>query len=341
MATIPLTDEETQILKHYKRKAPEILVQAKAEAILLNAKGVDLEIIADFTEREPSTIKEWLRCWEKTRLASVVTGHSGNLNASKLTAEQRQETARVLALPPNAYGLPEGFWDVPKLAEWLTTRFSVVYESVSSYHFLLHFAGLSFHKPEPFDKRRDEAAITTRITQIRDEIKPLLADPNWLVFAADEVRIDQEADIRRAWIKRNTKTVVRVDRRRQAQSFIGFLNQQDGTCELERLEWQNAELVTRAVTDLTRRHPGKRIAIIWDNASWHKNKTIRAALQQGQPLEKVHLIAMPPYAPDHNPIEHVWKDAKDHTGNIQQEHFTQTIERFEAYIASRKFNYKL
>ena len=50
---------------------------------------------------------------------------------------------------------------------------------------------------------------------------------------------------------------------------------------------------------------------------------------------------MPPYAPDHNPIEHVWKDAKEKTANFQHDIFEDTRAAFETHIASRRFNYKL
>ena len=134
MKTPNPTPEETRVLKNHKRKAPEILVQAKAEALLLAAKGVALDIIADFADREPSTVAQWLRDWDAARLASVVTGHTGNLNASKLTAGQRAEVASHLSRPPaDGQGVPAAFWEVPSLAGWLSTRFGVVYESPSSY----------------------------------------------------------------------------------------------------------------------------------------------------------------------------------------------------------------
>ncbi|MDR1442004.1 MAG: helix-turn-helix domain-containing protein [Bifidobacteriaceae bacterium] len=104
------TPEEIRVLKNYKRKAPEILVQAKAEAILLAASGVGGDVIADFTDRQPSTIEAWTREWDAARLACVVTGHTGNLNASKLTEAQRAEAATHLAHPPSdGQGVPAAF----------------------------------------------------------------------------------------------------------------------------------------------------------------------------------------------------------------------------------------
>jgi transposase len=202
-------------------------------------------------------------------------------------------------------------------------------------------SGLSFHKPDPFDKRRDDAAVEARIEEVRAEVAPLVGDPAWKVYAADEVRLDQEADIRRAWIPIGRKAKVKVDRRRQAQSYIGFLDQDSGRCVLERLPWQNGEEILAALERLAARDPGKRICVVWDNAAWHKTKIIREQLAKGGSLERVHLVALPPYAPDHNPIEHVWKAAKDHSANIQQTDFDDTLAKFEAYTASRAFNYRI
>jgi transposase len=337
-----LADSEAQILKQYKRKAVAVLVQAKAEALLLVDSGVDVEIIAGFVDRRSSTVLEWVREFNKTRIASVVTGHEGNLNASYLSAEQREEVYEVLSRPPSDQGLPGQFWTVPDLAEWIQLRFEVVYESPESYHFLFKAAGLSFHNPEPFDRRRaPEEEVEARMEEIRAEIAEALADPEQVVVAADEVRIDQEAVIRRAWYAKGMKTKVKVNRQRSAQSYIGFLDQDTGKCDLVRLPWQNGPEIITALRTFSFRHPGQKITIVWDNASWHRAKALRELLGPGKEFAHIHLVWMPPYSPDHNPIEHVWKDAKEAIANWQAVSFDETRDAFENHIASREFNYKI
>jgi len=56
-------------------------------------------------------------------------------------------------------------------------------------------------------------------------------------------------------------------------------------------------------------------------------------------IVKVHLIAMPPYAPDNNPIEHVWNTTKQVVANIQQNTFQETKEAFSDFVAKRQFRY--
>jgi transposase len=317
------------------------LVRAKAAAVLLAAQGVEVEVIARFSDREASTVAAWLRAWSKTRMASIFTAHAGNLNASKLTREQRDQVRRDLAAPPEAHGLPAGFWDVPKLKSYLSAKFQVVYESPSSYHYLLRFAGLELKYPDKLDRRRDDPGVQRRMAEIRQELGPLLADPAWEVFAADEVRLDQEAITRRAWLPVGQPTILRVDRKVASQSYLGLLDQRTGRCHPCRLEWQNSQTIIAALTQFVEQFPEKRIAIVWDNAGFHKSKAIRAELATGHPLERVHLIAMPPYAPDHNPIEHVWGDAKQNISGLQRDHFDQTTTAFETHINSRHFNYTI
>jgi transposase len=166
-----------------------------------------------------------------------------------------------------------------------------------------------------------------------------LADDNWEVFACDEVRMDQEAIIRKAWLKKGERTIVKVNRNKESQSYIGFLNQKSGACEVYEMPWQNSKEVLEACTLFLANHPDKKICIVWDNAPFHKSKAIREELKTGGIMERVHLIAMPPYAPDNNPIEHVWGVTKQTVSNIQKDTFEKTKQAFTSYIKSRRFEF--
>ena len=50
---------------------------------------------------------------------------------------------------------------------------------------------------------------------------------------------------------------------------------------------------------------------------------------------------MPPYAPDNNPIEHVWNTTKQHIANIQHTTFMETKQAFSQFIKTRKFEYAI
>lgn len=341
MRRVEISEEEHDLLKNYLRTSPLIVIRSRCQALLMREKGLKLGDIGDIVSRDECTVTRWIKEWSKTRMASIFTGHQGNGNASKLTEGQRQEIKDTLQRPPSSLGLPKAFWDVPALKTYVEARFDTVYESDRSYHFLLKFSDLSFKYPDTFDRRRDEAKIEERMKEIREEIQPMLVDPTWEVFASDEVRIELEALTRRAWLKRGERTIVKVDRKRESQSYIGLLNQKTFVCHTYEMPWQNQQEVLKALGIFLGEYPNKKICIVWDNASFHKGKEIKESLKKGALLDRVHLVPFPPYAPDNNPIEHVWNDAKGSIANIQRDTFLETKSAFVGHINGRKFKYQI
>lgn len=341
MSKTKITDEEKKLLKEYAKRTPLILVRLKSEAVLLSSKAMSNEDIADVLDRSVYTVTLWLRAWRKKRLSSIFTGHQHNNNAGKLTPKQREEVRAVLQSPPSDIGLPKEFWDLPQLKTYVEASFGVIYESDQAYHYLMRFSNLSFKYPDTFDRRRNDEFIIERMKQIKSETKPLFHDDRWDIFTVDEVRMEQEALTRKAWLKRGERTVIKVNRDKEHQSYIGFLNQKTYSCDLFEMDWQNQTEVLKAFEQLLTKYPDKLICIIWDNAPFHKGKEIREALKKGNLLEKVHLIPMPPYAPDHNPTEHVWNTAKQHISNIQHKTFEETKRAFSDFVTNRSFRYSI
>lgn len=339
MLKIKITDEERTILVAFNRDSPILLIRLKAQAIMSSDQGLSSKSIALNVGKGIRTIERWLSNWNDRRISSIFSGHQDNANAAKLTKPQLQQIKEALSQPPSEYGIPKEMWDVPTLKNYVSATFGVAYESAASYYFMLRFAGLSFKYPDTFDRKRDEALITARMNAIALELAPLLADDTWEVFASDEVRMDQEAVIRKCWLKKGQRTIIKVDRKKQSQSYIGFLNQKNYQCHLYEMPWQNSDEVLKAMKQFLNKYPDKKICIVWDNAAFHKSKAIRDQLAKGGIMERVHLIAMPPYAPDNNPIEHVWNAAKHHIANIQRDTFGHTKQAFSDFVASRPFCY--
>lgn len=341
MTHITLTVEEKQILKAYVKVTPLLLIRLKSQAILMRSKRVKVVDIADIVSRDERTIERWTKDFSQRRIASIFTGHKDNENAGKLTRRQKQRIQEILKKPPSVYGLPKEFWDVPQLKRYIQAMFGVVYESVRSYHFLLKFSDLSFKYPATVDIHRDEKFIRKRMGEIRKEVARYLTDKQWEVFASDETRMILEGITRRAWLKKGERTVVKVERKKEAQSYLGLLNQKTFTCHMYELPWQNQGEVLKALRIFLAEYPNKRICIVWDNARFHKGISIREALRKGELLQRVHLINFPPYAPDMNPIEHVWKTVKERLANIQFETFEKTKQAFKYAVLSQAFHYTI
>lgn len=339
MLKTKISDDERYALQQYNRTTKLELIRLKCFSVLIADQGLSAVAVSEVVDKSIRTVNRWLKDWDERHLASIFSGYAENHNAAKLTKFQLSQIKEVLSQPPSEYGIPKEMWDVPTLKDYVSATFGVVYESLESYYFILRFSGLSFKYPDTFDLRRNEALIEQRMKAIAAELAPLLADDTWEVFASDEVRMDQEAVVRKCWLKKGQRTIIKVDRKKQSQSYIGFLNQKSYQCHLYEMPWQNSDEVLKAMEQFLTVYPDKKIAIVWDNAAFHKSKAIRDQLTKGGGMERVHLIAMPPYAPDNNPIEHVWNTAKQAVANIQRDTFEATKEAFSDFVASRPFRY--
>lgn len=341
MVIISLSDQEKQVLKNYFKTTSLILIRLKSQAILLRNKAMKVVDIADVLGRDSRTIERWIKDFKEKRLFSIFTGQKNNEHAAKLTREQKEENKKVLSQKPSAYGLPSEFWDVPQLKKYVYARFNIIYESDRSYHFLLEFGNLSFKCPDKFSIHRNEVKITERMDEIYGEILSYMEDPSWEVFCSDETRMQLTAITRRAWIKKGEKTVIKVTRSNDYQNYLGFLNQRTFKCHVFEILWGKQEEIIRSTTEFLKLYPNKKICIIWDNATCHKGKLIRQALSKGGLLERVHLINLPPYAPDYNPIEHVWNTVKDNLSNNQDKDFKETKMKFMKLTNNQIFTYEI
>ena len=335
-----VTDEQAEILHEHVKRNPHSHVRNKAQAVLGTVFGVTPEQTAGLLDKSPQTVRTWLAQWDKEGLACLFTGHGLNLNSSKLDARQWEEVFDTLQKSPSEVGLPGEMWNVPKLASWIRTKFEVEYTD-RTYQYCLKLGGLSFIYPQKFDARRDSAQIEARMEEIRQQVAVLERDPDTVVFTSDEVKLQEEAETRKAWVRTGQRTVLEVKRGGAKQSYIGFLRKDTGACTVTELDWQNTENIVPVLEDLLASNPGKKVVVVWDNAAWHRSKELRKHLGEGNKLERLHLIWLPPYAPDHNPIERVWNAAKGNSANIQEDNFKDTKSKFVDYISGRVFNYQL
>ncbi len=330
---------EVELLKQHYHKAPGGLIGQRSHAVLLNSQGYHFLEISKVLFRTEKTVREWIKNWHERRMASIFPEYLDNQNAAKLTKEQKQEIGKVLSRPPSEYSLPKSFWDVSSLKKYIGAEFGVEYESDNSYRFIFKLCNFSFHLPAKFDIHRNEKVIKKRIKEIRKIIKPFLKDPSWVVLTADETRIIWEAIVRRAWLPKGERTVIMVQRKRDYQSFLGFLNLKNGRPHIYKVNRQNTKETIRVLKSIKKNYAKQKICLIWDNASWHHSKELKKNLKTI--LKPFFLLNLPAYAPDTNPQEHVWKDVKDKISNEQFKNIEELVKVFKSTVMGRNYLYKI
>lgn len=318
------------------------LIRERAHAALLSMQGRSVPDIAAILIRDEDTVRDWLKNFAKTRIASIFPAYAHNSNAAKLTKEQRKEIQKALGKPPSLKkgSLPSAFWDVKHLKEYLRAEYGVVYESDRSYHHLFAVSDFSFKLPDGFDRRRDNKLVAERMREIVKEIRALSAK-GCLIFAADECSLSWETEYRRAWLPQGEKTILKINRKKIRQNYFGALELASGKENLISLDWQNTETIIGALRELTKRYPDKKLCLVWDNAKWHRSEELRGLLGSGKEFSHIHFVWLPPYAPDKNPQEHVWKVGKDTVGNVVTDTFEALKSIFEKAISGKSFGYQM
>jgi len=338
LAPVQLTDVELCLIKQHFHGSKCEQIRTRCHAIYLSSRNYSLTQIAEILFISEGTVFRYLKAFSLERIASLFPKSLGNQHAAKLTKEQKQQLKEVLSKPPSKENIPQEFWDIFALKTYIKAEFKVEYESDESYRLLFLLHNYSFHLPDTFDRHRNEKEILKRMRKIKKEIKPFQKDPSWQIFAADECRIVWETEIRRLWLPKGEKTIIKVERKRRAQSFLGLLNLKTGEDLLYKLAWQKQDEIIPVLEELINKYPNQKVCIIWDNARFHHGKKIKAKLSTT--LKHLHLINFPPYAPDHNPQEHVWKYGKEKIANNQRESLEETVSAFTKLIAGRTFNYE-
>ena len=133
-------------------------------------------------------------------------------------------------------------------------------------------------------------ALCPRVRKGREDV---------IVVSADDVGIEHEAILRRAWYVKNTKVKLRVDRERKSQKRIGVLHETGGSVDLMRLDRGNIENIVKALIKLTLKYLGKKIVVVWDNASRPQLQGVEHEVGGGREPQKGSVdLYLPLYSPD-------------------------------------------
>ena len=131
-----------------------------------------------------------------------------------------------------------------------------------------------------------------------------------------------------------------MDRKKTSQSFSGALPPTSRTVTPYPIEQNRDTWQTTLAPDLLQRETeAEKIAVVLDNARSHHARALTGLHEPGQLLERITPIHPPPYAPDHNPVEHVRNTAKNNTATIQHETPEETLGASAPYVTGRSFDH--
>ena len=147
--------------------------------------------------------------------------------------------------------------------------------------------------------------------------------------------LNQETKTKNIWYFKGQEPLIEAKRKGQSQSFYGALNLNSGKETAIKVKRQNSKASIEFLKKLGEIYSSKHILLIWDNASWHKSKLIKAFLKT---TSQFTLMNFPPYAPEFNPQEQIWKALRQNvTHNRFEKDFDILIKDCLRYLNRSNF----
>jgi len=165
-----------------------------------------------------------------------------------------------------------------------------------------------------------------------------LTDESLEVFFYDEAFFKRESTITRGWYLKGLKNSVDCPITKEKVGVSGAINQRDGRVYSLIFDGCDSNTFIYYLEFLLADYIGcKKIALILDNASSHKSKMVKEFVKSVN--DRLELIYLPPYSPDLNPVERVWKDLRYKvTHNVYFESKEILEEHIMGYLKVRSSN---
>jgi len=138
------------------------------------------------------------------------------------------------------------------------------------------------------------------------KLQQSIADPLADIWFEDEVHFTLRSTITRMWSPIGRQPKVLFEPNRLKIGYFGILNASTGELFTQTAYPFNSETFEQFIRLFlaAKESQGRKIVIILDNARWHKPVTRKLMDEYPKSLEFLYL---PPYSPDLNPIERVWR----------------------------------
>lgn len=243
---------------------------------------------------DDNTIRRYAKGYEKRGLKNYLKDgyipYSGRL-------DNEQEKQLVGHLDTFLYST------VSSVCAYVKAEFEEEY-SVSGMTDLLHRLGFSYKKTKAVASKADEGA---QVTFLEETLPPLLEQVEKgqaVVYYADGCHPTHNTKTSRGWIRRGEDFVIDCNSGRKRVNINGAVNAvKPEHLVYEVTETVNAQSTQRICRRLIKKHPAKIIYFICDNARYNRNKM----LQDWAKNQRIEFIYLPPYSPNLNLIERLWK----------------------------------
>ncbi len=280
-------------LRRLQRKEKDRRTYIKVTVMLMLDLGLSPMEIGQYLGIDDSTVYRYHRGFDEVGLEKYLDTHYQPY-AGKLKKEE--EAWLQEALRQDLYITSQ------EIIELVKAEFKVVY-SVSGMTQLLHRLGYSYKKTKSVPSK-GEVELQQAFVEKFDKMMETLPADN-LVFFNDGVHPQHNTRSDYGWIRKGKDFEMPANAGRSRINLNGALNAQDVSDIVVREdETINSDSNILLWETLHKKHPGKQLIQICDNAGYNKSKKIQQWLSDNKWCKVIYL---PPYSPNLNLIERLWK----------------------------------
>lgn len=284
----------------------------RIKAILLIDSGWPVPTIAEALLLDPETVRRYQRLYDSGGLALLCTSaYAGrpcllsDAECVELTQELRSKIYLCTA----------------EIVSFIESRFGICY-STAGVTALLHRLGFSYKKPSLVPGKAnvtEQRRFLTFLRKLKSSKNP--ADK---LYYGDGTHPQHNSLPSYGWLPRGEEVALKSNTGRQRVNISGVLDADTHEVLVQEHQRLNAETTIEFFKFIERRNPNSRkIYIVLDNAGYYKGEKIKEFLRSS----KIHILFLPPYAPNLNLIERLWKFFKK---QVLYNRYYQTFDEFRA-----------
>jgi len=298
MPQITLTSQQKIDLELRHKKARDARECDRIKAVLLKSEGWSTASIAQALRKNECTISRHVDDYLKTEKLMPENGGSDSL----MNDEQTQQLIEHLAQCTYAH--------VGQIVHYIVECWGIKY-TVSGLNKWLHQHGFTYKKPKGIPHKFDETKQADFINQYKT-LKASLATDEVILFM-DAVHPTQATKITSGWIKKGVDKTIDTTGSRTRLNIVGAIELGClSSAIVEQFKTINGESIVSFFKRIHQTYPSKQtIHLVLDGAGYHRSQIVIDAAKE----LNITLHYLPPYSPNLNPIERLWKVMNEHARN--------------------------
>lgn len=115
--------------------------------------------------------------------------------------------------------------------------------------------------------------------------------------------------IHQTWFERGKQRIIKTFGKHRGVKLVGYLNYETGEVYCEEHDSYNSKVFLGFLKNMLSKNKNGKTVIILDNARIHHAKLLRPFLEENK--DHLQLMYLPPYSPNLNLIEGLWKWLKE------------------------------